>query len=212
MSIKQFYSSSFAPNPVRVNYMLKLKGIECDFIDIDIRKGEQATPQFKAVNPDGTIPVMVLEDDTIFTDVISMLHYIEQTYPQVPLMGNGAIEQAKILGMMHRIYTTGSLAIAEVLRNGAIPGFEGRALPGDTPIEQIPQLMARGNIRLDSFYKSMNAFLENRTYLVGDSVSQADVDFFVCCNFAGFIDRKFTPQEQPNIAAHYELMNKTING
>ena len=73
MSIKQFYSSTFAPNPLRINFMLKLKAVELNFIDIDISKGEQNTPEFRVISPDGTIPALVLDEGTVFTDTIAII-------------------------------------------------------------------------------------------------------------------------------------------
>jgi len=211
MTIKKIYSSSFAPNPLRVNYMLKLKGIDVELVDIDITKGEQLTPEFKAVNPDCTIPVMLLDDDTTLSDTIGILHYIEKTHPETPLMGEGALEEAQIISMMHRIYTQGSLNIANILRNGAIPGFEDRAVPSLIPVEQIPALMERGSKLLNLFYATINKLLEGKTYLIGDKLSQADVDLFICCNFAAFIKQTFDPKALPNLAAHHQTLNQKIN-
>jgi len=210
MTIKKIYSSSFAPNPLRVNYMLKLKGIDIELIDIDLTKGEQLSPDFIAINPEATIPVMLLNDGTTLCDTIGMLHYIEKSYPETPLMGDTIIEQAQVISMMHRIYTKGLLSIADVLRNGAIPGFEGRGLPGTEPVEQIPALMERGTKRLDSFYKSINQSLQGNDYLVANKLSQADVDLYVCCNFAAFIEQAFKPEELGNLAAHHQRMSSLI--
>jgi len=208
--MKKLYSSSFAPNPLRVNFMLKIKGIDFDFEDIDIRKGEQKTPEFLAVNPDGTVPVLVLDDDTTLCDTIGIIHYIEKTYPDKPLMGTSTLEQANILSMMHRIYASGSLAVAEAVRNGYLPGFEGRALPGPIPIEQIPALVGRGQKRLDAFYQTMDTLLKGKAFLVDNKLSQADIDLFVCCNFAHFIEQPFDAESHTNLAAHFQTIEKLV--
>jgi len=209
--MKKLYSSSFAPNPLRVNFMLKIKGIDFDFEDIDIRKGEQKTPEFLAVNPDGTVPVLVLEDDTTLCDTIGIIHYIEKTSPDKPLMGTDILEQANILSMMHKIYTTGSLAVAEAVRNGYLPGFEGRALPGPVPIEQIPELVKRGQKRVDIFYQAMNDLLNGNNFLVGNKLSQADIDLFVCCKFALFIEQPFNAETHANLAKHFQTLDTLVN-
>ena len=211
MTIKKLYSSTFAPNPLRVNFMLKLKGVGYEFIDINILQGEQMSPEFKAINPDSTIPVMVLEDGTKMYDTIGILHYLEQTYPEKKLMGTSIIEQANILSIMHRIYVGGFLAVAEGVRNGLVPGFEGRALPGPVPVEQIPELVTRGQKRLVTFYQNMNKLLEGQSFLVGDNASQADIDLFVCCSFANMIKQSFDADSYKNLASHFETMNALIN-
>ena len=210
MTIKSLYSSNFAPNPLRVNYMLKLKGLDIDFIEIDIMKGEQMSADYKKISPEGTLPALVLNDGTTLTDVIAILHYIERTHPETPLMGETDLEQAQILGMMHRILFSGLMSIAEVLRNGFMPGFEGRGLPANIEIEQIPALMDRGTKRLAYFYEMMNTLLDGNDFLVGDKVSQADIDLCVCCNFANFIKQPLDKEQVPNLAAHMARMNAVL--
>ena len=211
MTIKTLYSSTFAPNPMRVNHMLKLKGVDYEFIDINILQGEQMTPEFKAINPDGTVPIMILDDGTKMCDTIGILHYLDQTYPEKKLMGSSTIEQANILSMMHRIFVNGFLAVAEGVRNGLVPGFEGRALPGPVPVEQIPELVTRGKKRLITFYQTMETLLEGQTFLIGEDVSQADIDLFVCCNFAGMIKQSFDTDSYKNLAKHFQKMETLIN-
>jgi len=186
MTIKKIYSSSFAPNPLRVNYMLKLKGIELDYTEVDMMKGEQLLPDYKKISPEGTLPALILDDGSALTDVTAMLHYIEQSQPDTrPLMGETILEQAHILGMIHR---AGSLAI-----------------------EQIPELMTRGKKRLAHFYTAINETLGNNEFLINNKLSQADIDLFVCCRFAGFIKQPLTPAEVPALAAHYARMEKLLD-
>lgn len=210
MPIKTFYSSDFPPNALRVNYMLKLKGVELDYIDVNMMKGEQFADDYKAVNPEQTIPTMVLDDGTVLNQVISMLHYIETEYPEPPLMGRNAVEQALVPGWIHRIFTGGLMSIAEVLRNGYAPGFEDRALPGPLNVAQIPELTERGRAKLAFFFDSVNSELEGREFLVGDSVTQADVDCYITCNFAAIIKQKLDAEQHPALAAHQERMAKLL--
>ena len=79
------------------------------------------------------------------------------------------------------------------------------------PVEQIPELVTRGKKRLITFYQTMEALLENKTFLVGEDVSQADIDLFVCCNFAGMIKQSFDTDTYPNLASHFNEMNKRLN-
>ena len=210
MTIKKFYTSSFAPNPLRINYMLKLKGLNIDTVDIDMMKGENLSADYKKISPEGTLPALILDDGTTLTDVIAIAHYIERTYPDTPLMGETNLEQAQILGMMHRILFSGLMGIAEVLRNGFMPGFEGRGLPGNIVIDQIPALMDRGTKRLAYFYEMINTLLENKEYLVGEKISQADIDLYVCCNFANFIEQPLDKEAVPNLAAHLKRLNSVL--
>ena len=211
MAIAKFYSSTFPPSPLRVNHMLKLKGIELDFVEIDMMKAEQMSDEYKSVNPEGTIPALLLDDGTLLTEVIGILHYLEETYPEVPLMGTSAVEKAQVSGWIHKIMMQGLMSVAEVLRNGAAPGFENRALPGPLDFEQIPALIERGTKKLAHFFIATNAHLEGRDWLVGDSVTQADIDLFVSCSFAAIIRQKVDSESMPNLAAHQARMSALLS-
>lgn len=210
MPIKTFYSSDFPPNALRVNHMLKLKGVDLDYVDINMMKGDQFSDDYKAVNPEQTIPAMLLDDGTVLNQVVSMLYYLEAEYPEPPLMGRNTVEQALVLGWLHRIFTGGLMSIAEVLRNGYAPGFEDRALPGPLNIAQIPDLIERGRAKLAFFFDSMNSELEGKDFLVGNAVTQADVDCFIVCNFAAIIKQKPDAEQHPILIAHKERIGNLL--
>lgn len=211
MTIKKFYSNNFAPNTARVNLMLKLKGIELDTVEIDLMKREQLSTDFKEISPEGTVPALVLNNGIVLTDVIAILYYIENSYPETQnLLGKSTIEQSQILGMIHQIYFGGLMGVAEILRNGFMSGFEDRGLPGNIPIKQIPELMDRGRTRLSYFYDQTNKKLENKPFLVGDNISQADIDLYVLCNFSGFVKESFDPKKVPHIAKHFSKIDQII--
>jgi len=212
MTIKKIYTNNFAPNPLRVNLMLQVKGIEFECVEIDLTTGQQLSPEYKEISPEGTVPALVLNDGTVLTDVIAILHYIEHSFPESrKLMGLSPLEQAQVLGMMHSIYFGGLMAIAEILRNGFMPGFEGRALPANIEIKQIPELMDRGHNRIQYFYQQMNQKLTDREFLIGNQLTQADIDLYVLCNFAGFVKEKFDVEKCPNLASYYKNIKALLS-
>lgn len=210
MPIKTFYSSNFPPNALRVNHMLKLKGVNLEYTNIDMMKGEQFADEYKAVNPSMTVPALELEDGTVLSEVIGMLYYLEQEYPEKPLMGRTTLEKAQVLSWLHRLFNTGLSSIAEVLRNGAAPGFEDRALPGPLNIAQIPELIERGQKKLAFFFDTMEAELKDKDYLVGDALTQADVDLMIVCNFAAIIKQKPDADQHASLIAHQATVAAAI--
>ena len=210
MPIKTFYSSDFPPNALRVNHMLKLKGVELDYVDINMMKGEQFAPEYTAVNPSQTIPAILLEDGTVLSEVVAMLYYLDNEYPQRPLMGRSALERAQVLGWLHKIFVTGLMSIAETLRNGLAPGFENRALPGPLNIKQIPELTERGQQKLAFFFDTMETELSGKEFLVGNELTQADVDLYICTNFSAAIKQKPDPEKHKALVAHKERISALL--
>ena len=70
----------------RVNVGLALKGMAVEKnVSIDLLKGEQLNPDYKAVNPQAVVPSLVLDDSgpPLFQS-LAILEYLEETKPQPP--------------------------------------------------------------------------------------------------------------------------------
>jgi glutathione S-transferase len=204
----KLYTFDPAPNPRRVALMLKYKGVELASEQISLMEGAQFSEAFKEVNPRCTVPVLLLDDGQRLCDVIAICSYLDHQYREKTVFGNDALERAQILGYCHRFFLEGFSAVAEVLRNGN-DNFKGRALPGTLKLEQIPALAERGSKRLTAFFEDMNAELENRRFLVGDQLSQADIDLLVAVEFSGWVSQ---PPSTDHLALqrHIELVRQTL--
>lgn len=185
----KLYTFDAAPNPRRLGMFLHYKGVSLDTEQVDLMKQEQFNESFKAVNPDSSVPALQLDDGTVLIDVVAICLYLDSQYPDKPLMGRSDLERAQIIGWMHRIFLNGLMSVAEMLRNQG-DAFKGRALPGPTPCEQIPELVTRGQLRLQAFFNSINSHLVGRDYVVGEALSQADIDVVATCEFAGWVKQQ----------------------
>ncbi len=74
----RFYYS-LAPNPMKVALYLEEAGLAYDPIPVDTRKGEQLTPDFLALNPNGRVPVIVDGQTTVFDSNAILLYLGEKT-------------------------------------------------------------------------------------------------------------------------------------
>ncbi len=203
------YNYDPAPNPQRLVYFMKLKGIELPTTQIDLGKLEQLKPEYHAINASGTVPCLVLDSGEQLTEVIAICQYLECLNPAKPLMGNNALEQAQVLEWDHKIFTTLLSAVADMLRNGN-PAFEGRALPGPVSLAQIPALVERGQIRIQHCWEVLNAALEGKNFLVGTSITLADIDLYVAMNFAGWV-RERVPETASNLLAFRDRMKALLD-
>lgn len=188
----KLYTFDMAPNPRRLGLFLQYKGIELETEQVDLGKQEQFSDRFKAINPDCSVPALQVNDKTALVDVVAICLYLEALYPERSLMGANDLERAQVVGWMHRIFFGGLLAVAEMLRNQG-DAFKDRALPGPVACEQIPALVERGRKRLAFFFQSMDETLSERDFLVGDHLTQADIDVLVLCEFAGWVKQSVPP-------------------
>ncbi len=179
----KLYTFDSAPNPARLKMFLEYKDIHIDTQQIDMAKMEQHSPEYLAVVPEGTVPVLVLEDGTRITEVIAIAHYLESLYPEKPLLGVTPVEKAMVLNWTHRLFNSVFTACAEAFRN-THPAFKDRALPGTTPYAQIPELAERGRNRLVSSLEQLDKELATRPFVAGEHFSFADIDLLALLTFA----------------------------
>ena len=75
----KFYDCSTAPSPRRVRVFIAEKGLGIPTVQVDLRGGEHLSPEFRAINPRCTVPVLELDDGTRLLDSNSICLYLEAT-------------------------------------------------------------------------------------------------------------------------------------
>lgn len=203
------YTYDPAPNPRRLGLFLDWKGIDVDTTEVDLMQLEQLGEPYRAINPSGTVPTLVLDDGSLMTEVIAICDYLESLYPQKPLLGTTPLLRAQVLGWDHQIYMNAFAAVAEILRNGN-PNFADRALPGPDRVAQIPALVERGRERLQRVWKDYDNALGGREFLVGDSLTLADIDLLVCTEFAGWV-KESIPDDCAALLAWRDRVRATLD-
>lgn len=187
------YDCVTAPSPRRARIVLAEKRIAHETVQIDLARGEQLGPQFRAINPLCTVPALRLADGTVLSDNAAIEAWAEAVQPHPPLFGDTPLARAEIASWHWRAEFEGLQAVAEGLRN-ASPGMVGRALSGPRNFEQIPALAERGVQRTALFLDTLQHRLEGRDYLAADCFSIADIVAAVAVDFARIVRVKPGPQ------------------
>ncbi|MEE4279709.1 MAG: glutathione S-transferase family protein [Halieaceae bacterium] len=172
------YTYESAPNPRRLHLFQQYKQIELPTDTIDMRAGAHREAAFLEINPLGTLPALLTDEGVLLTEVVGICVYLEEHYPERPLMGRSALERALVLSWDHRIFFTVFEPFAEILRNRS-PAFAHRALPGPIDVEQIPELVDRGRHRYGAGLRQIDSELGDSRFLCGDSISLADISLLV---------------------------------
>jgi glutathione S-transferase len=201
----KFYDCTTAPSPRRVRIFLAEKGISIPTVQVDLRNGEQFSEAFRAINPDCTVPALQLDDGMVIGDAVAICQYLEELYPDPPLIGSTPQERAVVSAINRQIERDGFFAAMDALRNTAT-GLKGRALPGPHDYEQIPELAERGRKRLAHFFRDMNARLSGRTFVAGDRYTIADISALIVVDFAGRL-KLAIPEECANLHRWYTTVS-----
>ena len=91
----QLYDFASSPNSQRVKVVLAEKKLAYEAIPVDLRKGEQKKPDFLKLNPYGKVPV-IIDGATVLYESLMINEYLEEKYPEPPLMPRDPAKKAKI--------------------------------------------------------------------------------------------------------------------
>jgi glutathione S-transferase len=159
------------------------KGIAIPLHSVNLPEGEQFSEWFTAINPRQQVPALVLDDGRALAEVPAIWRYLEETFPQPPLLGDDAVDEAVITMWERRVELDGLAPAMEGVRNAA-GGLRGRALSGPHDYDQIPELVERSKRRLSNFYEDFDSRLEDVAFVAGDDFSVADITALVTADFA----------------------------
>jgi glutathione S-transferase len=159
----EVFMISGSPFAWRVLLALELKGLAYETRVLQISKNEQKAPEFLAINPRGRVPAL-RDGDTVVCESLAILAYLDRKYPTPPLFGATPAEAA-------RVWQTVLESAGDFDRLGedyTLPLYFGRATEEAAKLRAaIPALRAE-LVRLDTT-------LRERTWLVGNRVSAADI-------------------------------------
>ena len=189
----KFYDCSTAPSPRRARMVIAEKRVDVETVEVDLRSGAHFAPEFQAINPRCTVPVLISREGEALCDNAAIVRYLEALYPDPPLLGTTPLDQARTAEWIWRVESDGLMAIMEVLRNTS-KAMKDRALPGPDPVAQIPELAERGRERGQRFFKVLDDRLKETPWLAGEHFSFADISAFVFVEFAAWV--KLQPGEE----------------
>jgi maleylacetoacetate isomerase len=95
MKLYTYYRSTAA---FRVRIALNLKGVPYETVAKQLRNAEHRTPEFFELNPQGLIPALD-DDGQIVSQSLAIVEYLEEKYPQPPLLPLDQVARARVRSM-----------------------------------------------------------------------------------------------------------------
>jgi GST-like protein len=155
--LKFFYHPT--PNPLKVALFLAETDLPYELVPVDTAKGEQHTPEFRAINPNGKLPA-IDDDGTAVFDSTAILMYLS--------------EKTGKLGVAPE-YRGELLSWLMFIASGLGP-FSGQSVHfHHVAPEDVPYAKNRYLRETERHYRVLNDHLKGREFIVGDSYSIADV-------------------------------------
>lgn len=180
------YGDMLSGNCYKIKMLLTFLNIEHEWIHVDILNGETQTEAFKSINPNGKIPLLVINDGQVLAESNAILNYFAEGTDYLP---RSKFERACVLQWQffeqysHEPY----IAVARYINK-----YLG--LPSDRMAEYESK-QSGGHKAL----KVMEEHLTNKTYFVVNKISIADISLFAYTQVAH--EGGFDLASYPNILA-----------
>jgi len=182
------------PNPMKISLFLEETGTPYEIVPVDTRRGEQHADAFRAINPNGKLPAIVDTDtgSRVFDSTAILIYLGEKTGK---LMGSAA-DRGELLSWLMFIGT-------------GIGPYSGQAVHFQRAApEQLPYAINRYRRETERHYEVLDKHLVGRSFIVGDSLTIADISAW------GWIDRATTVlggtdplAAYPNIKRWFDAIN-----
>lgn len=185
----QLYDS-VGPNPQVVRFFLAEKGVELSVQRVDVAAAENRAAEHLLRNPLGQTPVLRLEDGSCLTEVLAICEYLEERFPQPPLIGETAEQRAECRMWTRRI----DLNICEPLINGfrfaeALPVFSARVITLPEAADGLKRIARHWLAWLDEQ-------MEGKSYICGERFTLADIHLFAFLRFGNLQKQPLDPDHQ----------------
>ena len=177
--MKLYGAPNPAPNPRRVRIFLAEKGIDLPEIPVNMMRGEHKTPDFKAKNSLGQIPILELDDGTVIAETISICRYLEAVYPDKPMFGTSPLEAAQIDMAIRRI---------EFQLMTPVGMFWRHAHPYTAKLlTQYKEFGESNRETVERVMTWLDRELEGRDFMASNAFSMADIAALTTIDFAAWI-------------------------
>lgn len=161
------------PNPAKVALFLEEAGLDYEVVPVDTSKGEQHSPAYRAINPNGKVPAIVDTEgagdaEVRVFDSSAILLYLADKSGRF----NSTLEhRGELLSWLFFIGT-------------GLGPFSGQAVHFQLAApEKLPYAVNRYRREAERHYEVLNNHLADRDYIVGDEYSIVDMSAW------GWIDR-----------------------
>jgi glutathione S-transferase len=181
MTITYYYAPM--STAVRTTWAVEELGVPCERVKVDISKKETKTPDFLKLNPNGAVPLLVVDGQPIFESTAILLHLGETYGVEKGLYAPPGLKRAEMLKWIVWANVGMFDPINRWARNTA------SYIPAD---QHNPKAAEQAKKDLDDKMAILDHALVGKSYLVDDKFSLADLAASSYLGWLGFMGYDFS--------------------
>jgi len=149
-----------------IRLLLATKELE---FELRIEKAWERRPEFLALNPAGTVPVLVESDGSVIAGFSAIAEYVDEAYPEPPMIGDGPAARAEVRRLVDWFDRKfGSEVTANLVEEKIMKRFLGLGQPSSSAIRA-------GQLNIHHHLDYIGWLCERRNWLAGETFSLADI-------------------------------------
>lgn len=172
----KLFDGGKAPNPRRVRIFLAEKNIEVPLVPVDMGAMGHRGAEVAGRNPLRRLPVLELDDGTVLTETVAICRYFEETNPQPPLFGVGALGRAKVEEWQRRMELNLLMPVGHAFRH-----LHPAMVEWEVP--QVAEWGEANKPKALDFLALLDRELASREFAAGDDYSIADITGLIAVDF-----------------------------
>ena len=144
--------------------------------ELGLRAGEHLTEEYRAINPKGEVPALVLDNGQTLTETPAILLALGEMFPQTGLIPTEQLARWRVMEWLSWY----AWQMPRCFQPAFMPGMFGPA-----PAEN--QIRVAAMARIEKLLTFLEHSLEGRDFAVGDNLTAADLVIVMVTIFTGFV-------------------------
>ena len=191
MNLHLYYcpgTCSFVPH-VALELVKESSGQNFDGTVINLKNGEHLKPEYKAINPRGQVPALIV-DGKLITQVMAITGFLHDSFPKAQIFPTDPMAKAQAVSILAWMNNTVHPTFTRVFRSERFGDEAGKAGVKAMALEAFKGFLAE----IDGLVS------QGQTYLCGNQLTPADIYAIAFIRWGGLAG--INPANYPNYQAY----------
>jgi len=191
MNLHLYYcpgTCSFVPH-VALELVKESSGQNFDGTVINLKNGEHLKPEYKAINPRGQVPALIV-DGQLITQVMAITGFLYESFPKAQIFPTDAMAKAQAVSILAWMNNTVHPTFTRVFRSERFGDEAGKAGVKAMALDAFKGYLAE----IDGLVS------QGQTYICGDQLTPADIYAIAFIRWGGLAG--INPANYPNYQAY----------